>query len=141
MPVFENLFPDPMHDKLILDLLFILAMWHAYAKLRMHTSSTIERLHVATRALGSKLRFFVKHVTPRYDTKELPHDEATRGRKRTTAAQGRQQAKSEGAARRRRGMNLLTYKLHALGDYVAQILWFGSTDSYSTQPVSSSMQM
>jgi hypothetical protein len=31
--------------------------------------------------------------------------------------------------------NLLTYKLHSLGDYVRAIRWFGTTDSYSTQPV------
>ncbi|KAJ7203528.1 hypothetical protein GGX14DRAFT_369445 [Mycena pura] len=30
---------------------------------------------------------------------------------------------------------MLTYKLHALGDYIASILWFGTSDSYSTQPV------
>ncbi|KAJ6608894.1 hypothetical protein B0H10DRAFT_2301109, partial [Mycena sp. CBHHK59/15] len=27
-----------------------------------------------------------------------------------------------------------TYKLHSLGDYVRSILWFGTSDSYSTQP-------
>ena len=32
-------------------------------------------------------------------------------------------------------LNLRTYKLHALGDYVVQIRMFGTTDSYSTQPV------
>ncbi|RDB29364.1 hypothetical protein Hypma_014985 [Hypsizygus marmoreus] len=30
--------------------------------------------------------------------------------------------------------NLFTYKLHALGDYFRTIRWFGTTDSYSTQP-------
>jgi hypothetical protein len=33
--------------------------------------------------------------------------------------------------------NLLTYKLHALGDYVQTIRLFGTTDSYSTQIVRS----
>lgn len=32
-------------------------------------------------------------------------------------------------------LNLFTYKLHALGDYVNAIRLFGSTDSYSTQIV------
>jgi hypothetical protein len=31
--------------------------------------------------------------------------------------------------------SLLTYKLHALGNYVCTIQWFGTSDSYSTQPV------
>lgn len=34
--------------------------------------------------------------------------------------------------------NFHTYKFHALGDYVASILRFGTTDSYSTEPVSHS---
>jgi len=35
-------------------------------------------------------------------------------------------------------LNLSTYKLHALGDYVNTIRHFGTTDSYSTQTVSDS---
>lgn len=32
-------------------------------------------------------------------------------------------------------MNLNTYKVHALGDYVETIRQYGTTDSYSTEPV------
>jgi hypothetical protein len=32
--------------------------------------------------------------------------------------------------------NMCTYKLHALGDYVASIWLYGTTDNYSTQVVS-----
>jgi hypothetical protein len=39
------------------------------------------------------------------------------------------------AGRRRKTFNLSTYKLHSLGDYVATIRRFGTTDSYSTEPV------
>jgi hypothetical protein len=35
-----------------------------------------------------------------------------------------------------KNLNLSTYKLHALGDYVRTIRLFGTTDSYSTQIVS-----
>jgi hypothetical protein len=38
--------------------------------------------------------------------------------------------------RRKRSFNLNTYKMHALGDYVTSIHRFGTTDSYSTEPVS-----
>ena len=38
--------------------------------------------------------------------------------------------------RKTKTFNLQTYKLHALGDYVEQIRLYGTTDSYSTQPVS-----
>jgi hypothetical protein len=40
--------------------------------------------------------------------------------------------------RRRKKFNMATYKFHALGDYVQTIRMFGTTDSYSTQTVSSS---
>jgi hypothetical protein len=36
---------------------------------------------------------------------------------------------------KRKLFNLLTYKLHALGDYMRTIRLFGMSDSYSTQPV------
>jgi hypothetical protein len=37
--------------------------------------------------------------------------------------------------------NLTAYKVHALGDYVEAIRQHGTTDSYSTEPVSSSIQI
>jgi hypothetical protein len=39
------------------------------------------------------------------------------------------------SGKRRKTFNLLTSKLHALGDYVETIKAFGTTDSYSTQIV------
>lgn len=40
------------------------------------------------------------------------------------------------AGRRKKTLNLNTYKAHALGDYVETIRRYGTTDSYSTEPVS-----
>jgi hypothetical protein len=37
--------------------------------------------------------------------------------------------------RRAKSLNLNTYKFHALGDYTSTIRRFGTTDSYSTEPV------
>lgn len=39
------------------------------------------------------------------------------------------------ARRRPKTFNLSTYKLHSLGDYVDTIRKYGTTDSYSTEPV------
>ena len=39
--------------------------------------------------------------------------------------------------RKAKKFNLITYKLHSLGDYVRTIRMYGTTDSYSTEPVSS----
>lgn len=44
--------------------------------------------------------------------------------------------RSDTATRREVRFNLLTYKHHALGDYVRTIKRYGTTDSYSTEPVS-----
>jgi hypothetical protein len=40
------------------------------------------------------------------------------------------------AGRRKKTFNLNTYKAHALRDYVETIRRYGTTDSYSTEPVS-----
>lgn len=41
------------------------------------------------------------------------------------------------AGRRAKTFNMNTYKAHALGDYAKTIRRYGTTDSYSTEPVSS----
>ena len=128
----------------MLDLIFGMAEWHATAKLRMHTDRTLSRLRAATSYLGAKLRYFVRHVTPHYKTKELPRKEAARTRRKQRAQPAASPRVQPDHAQSKSGplpnakvklLSLLTYKLHALGDYVAQILHFGTTDSYSTQPV------
>src|ERR1700722_11481806 len=42
-----------------------------------------------------------------------------------------------GGARRTKTLNLNTYKLHSLGDYTASIRKYGTSDSYTTEMVSS----
>ncbi|KAK0492982.1 hypothetical protein EDD18DRAFT_1310769 [Armillaria luteobubalina] len=80
IPCFDGLLPDSKDNSVVMDTLFAFATWHAFAKARMHTESSIEALHGSVKAF-----------------------------------------------------NLLTYKNHALGDYVWTIPMFGTTDSYSTQ--------
>ncbi|KAJ7611460.1 hypothetical protein B0H17DRAFT_873651, partial [Mycena rosella] len=139
IPVFEGLLPEPRNGN-ILRLLFTFAEWHALAKLRLHTTPFLSRLKDSTGELGSKLRHFVAHTCSDFDTRELPKDEAAKGRrkdrskktKKITATPLRQK---RGAPAKKTVMNLLTYKLHSLGDYLPTILWFGTSDSYSTQTV------
>lgn len=145
IPVFEGLLP-PTHDKNVLDLLFLLAYWHSLAKLRLHTSFTLGRLDEVTASLGRQLRHFAKHTCPWFITKELPSEEAARGRRNAkkaasaakkagTAAPGANSAQPGGSSGKI--FNLFTYKAHSLGDYVRTIRFFGTTDSYSTQTVRS----
>lgn len=142
--MFEDLFPDPLHNKTILDLLFVLADWHALAKLRLHSDSTIGHLRSATTILGNRLRHFVKHICPSFDTRELPKEEAARIRRKQKKSGNKNTDQPTSVTNPRPAqtiktkiLNLFTYKLHALGDYVPTILSFGTTDSYSTQTVSS----
>jgi len=146
MPVFEGLLPAPF-DNYVQDLLFDLAMWHAYAKLRMHTDTTLDSFEKATSSLGQQLRKFATKTCGAFRTKETPREEAAR--RRRAAAKKAKASKSaptsdsapidaseDEIGPKQKVFNLFTYKIHALGDYVKTIRWFGTTDSYSTQIVS-----
>lgn len=115
------------------------------AKLRMHTDSTLASLRTATHLLGQSIRSFASSTCEAYSTKELPGEQQARARRKS--AKAAKKAASTTAptgpppppvtvSRKRKALNLCTYKLHALGDYVATILRFGTSDSYSTQIVS-----
>ncbi|KAJ3559339.1 hypothetical protein NP233_g11288 [Leucocoprinus birnbaumii] len=128
IPAFDGLLPAP-HNDIVLDLLFSLCRWHALGKLRLHTTSTLQALDQATTNLGSVLRKFKNSTCSFFRTTEVPRNTAARGRQ--SAAVNNPGEAATGASTRL--LNLLTYKLHALGDYVATIIRFGTTDSYSTQ--------
>jgi len=180
-----------------MDLLFMLCTWHACAKLRLHTSSTLQILKNTTKALGKQIRYWVKKTCSAFETRGLPKEESARHRRRAAAAskpnpsakgksttsapeggtsttsrrRGRGRGRpagplkgksgagssraSKAAASNEKGsrplgngknkaqtsklqkfFNMCTYKLHALGDYVAAIARYGTTDNYSTQVVS-----
>lgn len=87
LPVFEGLLDEP-YNTIVLDLLWALATWHALAKLRMHTSLTVTYLDDATTVLGQNLRHFKNNLCDHFATKELPREEAARGR-RTAAVIGK----------------------------------------------------
>nr|GAT49693.1 predicted protein [Mycena chlorophos] len=146
LPVVEGLLDDPNDDAFILDVLFTLGEFHSFAKLKLHTDDTIAHLRHCQKELGRLLRRFLRVFLPSLAArgiipKELPSEHNSR-----TSRQAKRAAKAAAtkAAKRRASHNtdtspkekmysLLTYKLHALGDYVASILWFGTLDSYSTQ--------
>jgi len=133
IPVFEGLLPPP-HDAIISDLLFVLATWHAYAKLRLHTEHTLNSLERATSALGKVVHHFAKTTSDTFRTYDLPHEEAARGRHAAALlSRSAQKAKTSGA--KQRYLNLSTYKFHHLGDYVQSILQFGTSDNFMTQVV------
>jgi hypothetical protein len=64
-----------------------MATWHAYTKLRMHTTHTIKSLRSQTKELGSQLRRYANKVCPKYKTKPLPGEAAAAYRRK--AAKGK----------------------------------------------------
>ena len=131
MPVFEGLFP-PEHDREIQTLLFRLAQWHALAKLRLHMDHSLDLLDKAIRLLRDQLCRFQQFTCTAFKTMELPSETAARRRQ-----QERNLDMSTTCGARPKSFNLVTYKFHALGNYVCNIRLFGMTDSYTTHLVSS----
>lgn len=73
-----------------MNLLFILATWHALAKLRQHTDKSLDILESVTIQLGELLRKFQEKTCPVYNTQEL---------KRETAARVQKSAKKSGVGK------------------------------------------
>lgn len=161
IPVFEGLLPEP-HNKVVLDLLFLMAHWHGLAKLRLHTDYTLAHLGTVTTELGEQLRIFKRKTCSAYKTGELPRETAARKRRKNRKSQSKNAATSkvkptpskpglESTTSKLESMpipepipkpkhkvkefNLNTYKTHSLGDYVDMIRRYGTTDLYSTEVV------
>ncbi|SJL13006.1 uncharacterized protein ARMOST_16442 [Armillaria ostoyae] len=141
LPCFEGLLPDA-EDKTVLNVIFDFATWHALAKSRIHSDSSLAVLQAVTFSLGRQLRRFAMTVCPKFKTKETPGEMAARVRRHITAAKKAQfnpakaaqtNPTSNDTRKTAKAFNLQMYKLHSLGDYVRTITMFGTTDSYSTQ--------
>ena len=153
----EDLLPPP-HNAIILDMLFCLAEFHAFAKMRLHTERTLELFEHSVKTLGEVMRKFELVVCPAYETKELPRERAARGRREAAAAakasgkttgqthgKGKTRAapaaarkavpKASGASQRVK-FELSTVKYHSFGDYPDAIRAVGTLDVSSTQSVS-----
>jgi hypothetical protein len=108
--------------------------WHACAKLRIQTESTLAFLKQQTRELGAALRLFAKKVCSAYETRELPSEAAARLRRGANAAKkGKKAAPKPGtSSKTTKSFNLNTYKIYAMGHYFEDIQNFGTIDNYST---------
>ncbi|KAI9067850.1 hypothetical protein FKP32DRAFT_1562843, partial [Trametes sanguinea] len=127
MPAFEGLLPLA-DDQTTADLLFELANWHALAKLRLHTTVTIEIFRAATEHMCRAMRSFARTTCRRYEAHELP---------RETEARVRREEKQKTAPVRVpkvvRFNVLNTYKYHSLPDYPDYVEYGGTTDNYNSQ--------
>ena len=117
-------------------LLYRTAEWHAFAKLQLHTESTLQHLKQLTTELGKLTRKFRNTTQTAFATFELPKETKAR-KKRQNSGKGKEKAPAgNGSGKKSKILNLSTYKWHALGDYVRAIRLFGPTDGFSTQVVS-----
>lgn len=123
-------------------MLFRLSEWNAFAKMRMHTDTTLALFKTSTTIIGRELRSFAATTQAEWKTVELPGETASRARRGTRKkAAGKTPAPPPAGlptpppVAKGKFLNLLTYKFHALGDYPSTIPMFGTTDSYSTQTV------
>jgi hypothetical protein len=54
MPAFEGMFPED-HDTIVQSLLYRFAQWHALAKLRIHSETTLSVLDATFKRLSRQL--------------------------------------------------------------------------------------
>jgi hypothetical protein len=125
---------DEPHNSRLLKLLYRLAEWHAFAKMRLHTESTLRHLETLTTELGQLMRDFEQSTCSHFQTFELPRE--VEARKRRYANAHPSGTDSNIGVKRTKSLNLFTYKWHSLADYVPAIRLFGGVDGFSTQLVS-----
>ncbi|KAJ3549152.1 hypothetical protein NMY22_g988 [Coprinellus aureogranulatus] len=80
IPAFEGLFPDEDNGR-VMDLLFVMAYWHALAKLRMHNDISLALLDRWTSILGERCRSFLELTCDRFQTRELKREYEARMRR------------------------------------------------------------
>lgn len=142
MACVEGLLPEPLNS-IVLDMFWAYACWHALAKLRLHTETTVDILNDFTQMFGATTRKFALACKD-INIRELPYEEASRGRREVNlqvkAARKKPPTDSDGktAARgsKKKTLNLSTFKFHSLGHYPEAIQRCGTIDNYSTQVVS-----
>ena len=135
IPAFDGLFYEE-DNRSISELLFLLSTWHACAKLRLHTDTTLEMFETVAKALCRALRHFAAVTCPRYTTKELPREVNARiKRQQAQASRDARANKSTSNSVKVKRFNMSTYKIHCIPDYPDAIRKYGTTDSYSTQTV------
>jgi hypothetical protein len=81
IPVFEGLL-ESQHNRQLMKLLYRTAEWHALAKLRIHTDSSLTLLEKLTVELGQLLRKFRDVTCSTFSTVELPRETAARNRRK-----------------------------------------------------------
>ena len=89
MPAFKGLLPHK-HDTIVQGLLFRLCEWHALAKLRLHTDTSLELLGQSLRQLSAQIRRFQSCMCATFQTVKLPNEVAQQQRQEVAELQSGQ---------------------------------------------------
>jgi hypothetical protein len=111
----------------------------------MHTDDTLKVLDQVTVHIGAEFRDFSNKTCPAFDTRELKREAAARKCRQLKNAETQSKSEkdrpttttkqSEDLTRRKK-FRIRSFKHHSLGDFPAMIRQFGTSDSFSTEPVS-----
>lgn len=85
--------------------------------------------------MGTSIRKFRNVTCKRWTTFELPRESAARGRRK--AAQADKGKGTVQTTKKRKDFSLITYKFHAMWDYVPSIREVATGDNWTTQTVRS----
>ena len=88
-----------------------------------------------TVGLGVQFCEFHNKICPKFQTRELPREATAHQRRTQKNHQSGANTETNNKEPYLKNFNLETYKYHSLGNYVATIRRFGTTDSYSTTMV------
>jgi hypothetical protein len=111
----------------------------------MHTDQTLDIFDNVTVQMGAEFRAFNNKTCPAFDTRELRRETKARkqrGKKRAGRKVSKDPAPGHSTSPLTddeplpKKFSLQTYKYHSLGDYGKTIRRLGTSDSYSTEPVS-----
>jgi len=75
--VLDGILQEP-HNSNILDLVFVMGCWHAYAKLRIQTEDTLASFEQLTADLGALFRHFAGVTCKELNTTGLPRESRAR---------------------------------------------------------------
>ena len=139
--IFEGLLPQT-HNKIDLELIFALAVWHGLVKLRMHSEHTLCLLQDATESLGAWFQKFQSETCAHshFNTWLVVLETTACNCKKPHLSNNNRKVSSEAVLpSHKTQFNMFTYKFHALEHYVSTIRRFGTTASYSMQAESLSL--
>ena len=128
---FKGLFPEH-YNWLVMTVLYHCAEWHTLAKLHMHTEVSLSLLKMISQQLGSILWKFRDETAQAYCMLELPREYAAWQHYQQASGPSKT-SRGQSSTPMPKGLNLNTYKFHAIGDYEYMITQFGTTDTYTTQ--------